>query len=126
MRTAVFYKLKNLRMFIKTKEESVLLLELPDLKSPRWKNVGITVFDKARLFLVGAGKIIVAISIVLWALGTFGPTERIQSAVQKIEKPVKKKQLQSVSNKKHRDLLILKSLQSASFFLQEAANRVLF
>jgi ferrous iron transport protein B len=79
-----------LRMFIKTKEESVLLLELPDLKSPRWKNVGITVFDKARLFLVGAGKIIVAISIVLWALGTFGPTERIQNAVQKIEKPTSK------------------------------------
>jgi len=76
-----------LRMFVKTKEESVLLLELPDLKSPRWKNVGITVFDKARLFLIGAGKIIVAISIVLWALGTFGPKERIQKAVQQIEKP---------------------------------------
>ena len=83
-----------LRMFIKTKEESVLLLELPDLKSPRWKNVGITVFDKARLFLVGAGKIIVAISIVLWALGTFGPTERIQNAVQKIEKPTSKNAIQ--------------------------------
>ena len=77
-----------LRMFIKTKEESVLLLELPDLKSPRWKNVGITVFDKARLFLVGAGKIIVAISIVLWALGTFGPTERINKAIQQIDKPI--------------------------------------
>jgi ferrous iron transport protein B len=87
-------------MFIKTKEESVLLLELPDLKSPRWKNVGITVFDKARLFLVGAGKIIVAISIVLWALGTFGPTERIQSAVQKIEKPVKKNAVQLAAYEK--------------------------
>ena len=89
-----------LRMFIKTKEESVLLLELPDLKSPRWKNVGITVFDKARLFLVGAGKIIVAISIVLWALGTFGPTERIQNAVQKIEKPTSKNAVQLAAYEK--------------------------
>jgi ferrous iron transport protein B len=89
-----------LRMFIKTKEESVLLLELPDLKSPRWKNVGITVFDKARLFLVGAGKIIVAISIVLWALGTFGPTERIQNAVQKIEKPINKNSVQLAAYEK--------------------------
>jgi len=89
-----------LRMFIKTKEESVLLLELPDLKSPRWKNVGITVFDKARLFLVGAGKIIVAISIVLWALGTFGPTERIQNAVQKIEKPISKNVVQLAAYEK--------------------------
>ena len=89
-----------LRMFIKTKEESVLLLELPDLKSPRWKNVGITVFDKARLFLVGAGKIIVAISIVLWALGTFGPTERIQNAVQKIEKPINKNEVQLAAYEK--------------------------
>jgi ferrous iron transport protein B len=87
-------------MFIKTKEESLLLLELPDLKSPRWKNVGITVFDKARLFLVGAGKIIVAISIVLWALGTFGPTERIQDAVQKIEKPIKKNVVQLAAYEK--------------------------
>ncbi len=76
-----------LRMFVKTNEESVLLLELPDLKSPRWKNVGITVFDKARLFLIGAGKIIVAISIVLWALGTFGPTERTNNAIQHVETP---------------------------------------
>jgi ferrous iron transport protein B len=89
-----------LRMFVKTKEESVLLLELPDLKSPRWKNVGITVFDKARLFLVGAGKIIVAISIVLWALGTFGPTERIQNAVQKIEKPINKNAVQLAAYEK--------------------------
>lgn len=89
-----------LRMFIKTKEESVLLLELPDLKSPRWKNVGITVFDKARLFLVGAGKIIVAISIVLWALGSFGPTERIQNAVQKIEKPTNKNAVQLAAYEK--------------------------
>ena len=89
-----------LRMFIKTNEESVLLLELPDLKSPRWKNVGITVFDKARLFLIGAGKIIVAISIVLWALGTFGPSERVSKAVQNIEKPTSNDEVQSAAYEK--------------------------
>jgi ferrous iron transport protein B len=50
--------------------------------------------------LVGAGKIIVAISIVLWALGTFGPTERIQNAVQKIEKPINKNSVQLAAYEK--------------------------
>ncbi len=89
-----------LRMFVKTNEESVLLLELPDLKSPRWKNVGITVFDKARLFLIGAGKIIVAISIVLWALGTFGPTERTNTAIQHVEKPTSKDEVELAAYEK--------------------------
>ena len=75
-----------LKWIIRSKETSVLLLELPELRSPRWKNVGITVLDKAKLFLFDAGKVIVAISIVLWALGTFGPTERRANAIKAIEK----------------------------------------
>ena len=75
-----------LKWIIRSKETSVLLLELPELRSPRWKNVGITVLDKAKLFLFDAGKVIVAISIVLWALGTFGPTKQRAQAIQTIDK----------------------------------------
>ena len=65
----------------------MLLLELPVYKLPRWKNVGINVVEKARVFLVGAGKIIIASSIVLWALGTFGPENRRKDAISKITPP---------------------------------------
>ena len=76
-----------LKRIISTNEPSVLLLELPVYKLPRWKNVGINVVEKARVFLVGAGKIIIAISIVLWALGTFGPENRRKDAISKITPP---------------------------------------
>lgn len=51
-------------------------MELPEYKAPRFANVGITVIEKVRLFVTDAGKIIVAISILLWALATFGPASR--------------------------------------------------
>ena len=76
-----------LKWTIKSKETSVLMLELPDLRLPRWKNVIITVFDKAKIFLLDAGKVIIAISIILWALGTYGPTEKTTKAVNAISIP---------------------------------------
>ncbi len=52
---------------------SFLLLELPDYRMPDWRNVGLTVWEKVRVFVVDAGKIIVVISMVLWALSSYGP-----------------------------------------------------
>lgn len=82
-----------LKWVIKSKETSVLMLELPDLKSPRWKNVFINVFDKAKIFLFDAGKVIVAISIVLWVLGSFGPIEKTQQELENIPVPEDKNEL---------------------------------
>jgi ferrous iron transport protein B len=79
-----------LKWTIKSKETSMLMLELPDLRLPRWKNVIITVFDKAKIFLLDAGKVIIAISIVLWALGTYGPSEKTNKAVKSIPLPIEK------------------------------------
>lgn len=76
-----------LKWTIKSKETSMLMLELPDLRLPRWKNVIITVFDKAKIFLLDAGKVIIAISIVLWALGTYGPSEKTNNAIKSISLP---------------------------------------
>ena len=82
-----------LKWTIKSKETSMLMLELPDLRLPRWKNVIITVFDKAKIFLLDAGKVIIAISIVLWALGTYGPSEKTNNAIKSISLPkIKTKQ----------------------------------
>lgn len=62
-----------LKLFIKQKEKGFLLLELPDYKNPRWGNVFINVLEKVKLFILDAGKIILAISIILWFLASFGP-----------------------------------------------------
>ena len=72
-----------LKMLIRSKEKGYLLLELPSYKSPRWGNVGLTVWEKVRVFVLDAGKIILAISVILWAMATFGPSDRMDKAEQK-------------------------------------------
>jgi ferrous iron transport protein B len=62
-----------LKYFIKTKERSFFLMELPTYKSPRWKNMFYTMYEKARIFVRDAGKIIMVISLLLWALSHYGP-----------------------------------------------------
>lgn len=69
-----------LNLIIKAKHKSLLVLELPTYKFPDWKNVGINVWEKTLGFLVGAGKIIFSISIILWVLGSFGPGEQFNNA----------------------------------------------
>ncbi len=69
-----------LKVLINTDEKGFLLLELPEYKAPRWGNVGLVVLEKVRVFVWDAGRIILAISIVLWALASYGPSERIHKA----------------------------------------------
>lgn len=69
-----------LKAIIKTKEKGFLLLEMPSYKSPRWGNVGITVLEKVRVFVWDAGRVILAISIILWVLATYGPSEKMENA----------------------------------------------
>jgi len=47
---------------------------------PRWKEVGINLLEKVRVFAWDAGRVIVSISILLWALASYGPSERMQEA----------------------------------------------
>jgi ferrous iron transport protein B len=75
-----------LKKIIKTKEKSYFLMEIPDFKSPRWANIFISLLEKSKVFILEAGKIILAISIILWALASFGPGEKMQNAAEKIEK----------------------------------------
>lgn len=69
-----------LKFIIKTKHKSFLIFELPSYKGPDWKNVFKNVWDKTSSFLFGAGKIILAMSIILWVLGSFGPNDRFSDA----------------------------------------------
>lgn len=65
-----------LKQLIKSGTPGFHLMELPDYKTPRLYNVGITVYEKVKIFIFDAGKIIVAISILLWALASYGPSSR--------------------------------------------------
>lgn len=74
-----------MKWFIKTKERSFFILELPVYRSPRWKNALTTMVEKAKIFVVDAGKIIMVISILLWAMSTYGPGNRMQKVEEKYE-----------------------------------------
>jgi ferrous iron transport protein B len=75
-----------LKRFIKTSEKSYFLLEIPDFKAPRWTNIFLSLLEKSKVFVLEAGKVILAISIILWALASFGPGDQIEKQVKKIEK----------------------------------------
>jgi ferrous iron transport protein B len=62
---------------LKTKDHSYLALELPDYRLPHWRNVALTVLSKVGSFVTEAGKIILMVSVVLWAITRFGPGDAI-------------------------------------------------
>jgi ferrous iron transport protein B len=68
------------KLVLKTSERSFLMLEMPDYRTPVWRNVVVTVWQKVKTFMVEAGKIILLISIVLWGLSTYGPTGAMEEA----------------------------------------------
>lgn len=74
------------KWFIKINEKSFFILELPSYRSPRWNNVFPTMINKARIFVFDAGKVIMIISLVLWALSSFGPGNTMQEITAKYEK----------------------------------------
>jgi ferrous iron transport protein B len=66
------------KWFIKMKEKSFFILELPVYRAPRWKNVVVTMINKAKIFVTDAGRVIIVISMILWALSSFGPPNRMK------------------------------------------------
>ena len=73
------------RWFIKIKERSFFILELPTYRSPRWGNVVQTMINKAKIFVFDAGKVIMIISLILWALSSFGPGDRMKNVTKQYE-----------------------------------------
>lgn len=61
-----------LNKIIKNKSKSYFVIEMPSYKLPLFKNVFYTVVEKTKAFVLNAGKIILAISIVLWFLASHG------------------------------------------------------
>lgn len=69
-----------LNKILKTKRRSFFVIEMPSYKIPLFKNVAITVVEKTKTFIFEAGRIILAISIILWVLASYGPSESFKNA----------------------------------------------
>jgi ferrous iron transport protein B len=75
-----------MKIFIRLREKSYYLMELPIYRLPRWRNAGVTMIEKAKVFVFDAGKVIIVISIILWFLASFGPGEEMRKVELKHSK----------------------------------------
>jgi len=83
-----------LKSFIRIKEKSFFILELPIYRPPRWKNVLITMIAKARIFVTDAGRVIMLISLVLWFLSSYGPGNKMDELETKYTQLIQQQPLQ--------------------------------
>ena len=72
--------------FLKLSCKTYFVVEMPSYKIPMLKNVGINVLEKTKAFVFGAGKIILALSVILWFLGSHGPTKEFDNADEIVTK----------------------------------------
>lgn len=95
------------RWFIHIKEKSYFILELPVYRSPRWKNIALTMVQKAKIFVLEAGKVIMVISLILWALSTYGPKSKMNAVHAKYETLVMQNpsKAEELTKEKNTDLL---------------------
>ena len=73
-----------LNKYLKLNCKSYFVVEMPSYKIPMFKNVGINVLEKTRAFVTGAGKIILALSIILWYLGSHGLSDDFNNAEKNV------------------------------------------
>ena len=98
------------KLVLSTPERSFLMLELPEYRSPVWRNVGVTVWQKVKAFIVEAGKIIMVISIILWGLSSFGPPGSMERARTQVQETVEE---QGLTDAQAEDLLASEKLEAS-------------
>jgi ferrous iron transport protein B len=74
-----------MKLLLQVKEKSYFIMELPTYKSPRFKHIALSIYNSVKAFVFEAGKIIVAISIVLWVVASYGPGDSLAN----VEKTVR-------------------------------------
>lgn len=78
-----------LHKILKIKSRTFFVVEMPNYKLPLFKNVAYTVWEKTKSFVYGAGKIILAISIILWFLGSNGYSDDFTNAETIVKNRIK-------------------------------------
>ena len=76
-----------MKYILKSRERGYFIMELPVYRMPRWKNVGHSMYDRVKAFVLQAGKVIIAVSVILWVLASYGPGHRFQRIDQKYQQP---------------------------------------
>jgi len=66
--------------------KSYFVVEMPAYKVPLLRNVALNVVEKTRSFVLGAGKIILALSVILWYLGAHGSSKAFEGAEHEVRR----------------------------------------
>ncbi len=76
-----------MKILMKREPSGSLVLELPRYRWPNVKTVLLTMYEKSRTFVVEAGKVILAVSVILWVLASYGPGDSIDRAEAAVPLP---------------------------------------
>lgn len=69
-----------IKMLVKSKEKSYFMMEMPLYRIPKLSGIGLTIYQKSFIFLRDAGKVILAISVILWVMASHGPPSKMKAA----------------------------------------------
>ncbi|MEO8886018.1 MAG: nucleoside recognition domain-containing protein, partial [Mucilaginibacter sp.] len=75
------------KLILKGRERGYFIMELPVYRMPRWNNVLYSMYERAKTFVLQAGKVIIAVSVILWVLASYGPGKRFEQINQKYKQP---------------------------------------
>lgn len=81
-----------MKLVIRARERGYFIMELPVYRIPRWNNVLLTMYRSVKAFVFEAGKVIIAVSIILWVLSSFGPSDRFKNIEAKYSSETIKQQ----------------------------------
>ncbi len=81
-----------MKLVIRARERGYFIMELPVYRVPRWNNVLLTMYRSVKAFVFEAGKVIIAVSIILWVLSSFGPSDRFKNIEAKYSSETIKQQ----------------------------------
>lgn len=76
-----------MKYILKARERGYFIMELPVYRMPRWNNVFLSMFERAKTFVLEAGKVIIAVSIILWVMASYGPGNAFQQIEAKYKQP---------------------------------------
>jgi ferrous iron transport protein B len=88
-----------MKLILKPDDRSYFIMELPTYKGPRFEHVMISIINSVKAFVFEAGKVIMAISIILWVLASYGPGNAMQEAENKVTIENKNLPKQALQNK---------------------------
>jgi ferrous iron transport protein B len=75
------------KLILKGRERGYFIMEIPVYRMPRWKNVAFSMYERSKTFVLRAGKVIIAVSVILWVLASYGPGNGFEQIEKKYQQP---------------------------------------